>query len=76
MKNLFYFILGISLITLISATTVSVMTIKPETPKSTVVFYEHNYKNIPKRVDPYLKKGYIIKAIYVERYQIVVLEKY
>ena len=76
MKNLFYFILGISLITLISATTVSVMTIKPATPKSTVVFYEYDHKDIPKRVYPYLEKGYIIKAMYGDRYQIVVLEKY
>ncbi len=37
MKNLFYFITGVLFITLISATTVSVMTVKPTTPKVTIV---------------------------------------
>jgi hypothetical protein len=76
MKNIFYFILGICLIVLTSATTVSVMTIKPATPISTVVFYEYSPQVIPKKINPYLKKGYVVKAVYGDRFQIVVLEKY
>ena len=37
MKKAFYFILGVSLIVLTSATTVSVMTVKPANPKYIVV---------------------------------------
>lgn len=76
MKNTFYFILGICLIVLTSATTVSVMTVKPATPKQTIVFYEYSTQDIPKRTYPYLRKGYVLKAIYGDRYQIVVMEKY
>ena len=76
MKNIFYFILGICMIILTSATTVSVMTIKPSTPINTVVFYEYNSFLIPKRIESYIKKGYILKSIYGDRFPIVVLEKY
>ena len=44
MKNVFYFLLGIALIVLTSATTVSVMTVKPEIPKQTIVqVFEDEY---------------------------------
>lgn len=76
MKNTFYFILGICLIVLTSVTTVSVMTVKPATPKQTIVFYEYSPQEIPKRAYPYLRKGYVLKAVYGDRFQIVVMEKY
>jgi len=59
MKNILYFILGICLVVLTSATTVSVITIKPAKPKSTVFIYFNSTKD----VKPYLEKGYIIKIV-------------
>lgn len=52
------------------------MTIKPATPKATIVFYEYNPNLVPGRVRPYLKQGYVLKSVYGDRFQIVVLEKY
>lgn len=73
MKNALYVILGIILITLVSATTVSVMTIKPQQPKSTV--YLRNGEVY--EVNEWIKKGYQIKCISRSDYNIaVVLEKY
>ena len=62
MKNLFYFVLGLCLIILTSATTVSVMTIKPETPKSTVVEITRYKEDTKKFTSLYIKKGYVIKS--------------
>lgn len=59
MKNLFYFILGLCLIILTSATTVNVMTVKPAIPKSTVCF---RFSNIDE-LKPYIQQGYIVKII-------------
>lgn len=59
MKNLFYFMLGLCLIILTSATTVSIMTVKPATPKSVVYF---RFTNI-NQLKPYIQKGYIVKII-------------
>lgn len=56
---MFYFLLGIFLVILTSATTVSVMTIKPAIPKSTVCFRFNNINELK----PYIKKGYIVKII-------------
>jgi hypothetical protein len=39
MKNLFYFLLGVMFVALISATTVSIMTVQPAKPKLTMVEY-------------------------------------
>lgn len=75
MKNAFYFIAGILFVTLISATTVSVMTVRPVKPKYTV-YLEHAGKET---VDKYLKQGYIIKIVAKGDefyYATVVLEKY
>lgn len=78
MKNLFYFILGICLIVLTSATTVSVMTIKPATPKSVLVTYGSVY-HIKRTADDYIIKGYQIKIIQDSHYAneiMLVMEKY
>ena len=80
MKNVLYVILGIFLILLTSASTAvvtaNVIKVEPATPKSTIVFYEYNPEFIPNRTRPYLKQGYVLKAVYGDKYQIVVLEKY
>jgi len=59
MKNFFYFVAGVLFVTLISATTVSIMTVKPQLPKSTIFFRSGNEEEVRK----YLKQGYIIKTI-------------
>ena len=80
MKNVLYVILGIFLILLTSASTAvvtaNVIKVEPATPKSTIVFYEYNPEFISNRTKPYLKQGYVLKAVYGDKYQIVVLEKY
>ena len=78
MKNVFYFLLGISLIVLTSAATVSVMTVKPEKPKSVLVTYG-NVNKIKRTADEYVRKGYQIKMIQGTHYSyevMLVMEKY
>jgi len=82
MKNLFYFINGVLFITLISATTVPIMTVKPVTPKTTVVFSDdYTEDEFMDKIKTYVKKGYIVKSIagsgrqYTDTW-IVVMEKY
>jgi uncharacterized FlgJ-related protein len=85
MKNLFYFLLGISLIVLTSATTVSVMTVKPEKPKQTLVeVWEDEYliTSPADFIKEKQKKGWILKQIFgypKDKYKadfIVIMEKY
>lgn len=78
MKNLSYFILGVAMIFLTSATTVSIMTVKPAKPTSVLVTYGKAYglTTISKK---YIKLGYQIKMFegpssYGEC--ILVMEKY
>jgi hypothetical protein len=79
MKTLIYFIAGVLFVTLISATTVSVMTVKPATPKSTVVFYKtwgDELKTMNK-IQQYVKEGYIYRAsIETDTRAIIIMEKY
>lgn len=82
MKNTFYFILGICLIVLTSATTVSVMTVKPATPKYVMVkYFKSDYSYAEKFISKAYSSGYILNKI--ERiggestgHFIVVMEKY
>lgn len=86
MKNVFYFLLGIALIVLTSATTVSVMTVKPETPKQTIVeVFEDEYliNSVGSFIKEKQKKGWILKQVFgisgETKYRtnwIVVMEKY
>ncbi len=79
MKSLFYFMLGLCLIILTSATTVSVMTIKPATPKSTITI-ECRSHNVQSHIIKYSKSGYIFKNFIAGAYYdydgLLVLEKY
>jgi len=82
MKNLFYFIAGVLFITLISATTVSIMTVKPARPKATIVFSnDYTEEEFMDKIKTYVKQGYIVKSIagsgkqYTDTW-IVVMEKY
>ena len=85
MKNLFYFITGVLFITLISATTVNVMTVKPQTPKSTIVKPIRAKfgieEDIANYIKPMIKKGYIVKSIAIiddENWSkgVIIMEKY
>ncbi len=83
MKTVVYFFGGILFMTLISATTVGLMTIKPATPKSIVIktFSDLEIYDIDEFVQGWVKKGFIVKSISLaerpnNRDCIVVLEKY
>ena len=77
MKNIFYFMLGICLIMLTSATTVSVMTFKPSTPKYTIVVSSWDTDGLNDKIKPYIKNGYIVKTISAgDNARVALLEKY
>ena len=77
MKNTIYFIAGILFTALISTTTISVMTIKPATPQSTIVISGWTTTELNENIKPYIKKGFIIKNLAVgDGARAVVLEKY
>lgn len=78
MKN---FILGCLFILLTAAGTASIMTVKPATPKATVVLTtNYDSDDIKNKIYPYLRKGYIVKSVagtsQYGRDWIVVMEKY
>ena len=85
MKQAFYFILGIALVILTSATTVSVMTVKPAQPKLFMVktfIYKQDSKEIGIFIKEQMKKGWILKEVegandgqYASTW-VVVVEKY
>jgi len=84
MKKVFYFMLGVFLITLTSATTVSVMTVKPATPKQFIVkdFQQQgDSKDVALFIKEQIRKGWILKSVSGANYSqtqstwIVVLEK-
>jgi len=81
MKNVFYFALVVILITLVSATTVSVMTVKPQLPKTTAIICDVNSECQAKEaIIPYIKKGYIVKFISSSgqygSHWLIIMEKY
>jgi len=85
MKNLFYFIAGVLFITLISATTVSIMAVKPVNPKSTIVKDFRAMYGLEQEMRTFIlskvKEGYVVKSVSMmddETFSkgIVVLEKY
>lgn len=78
MKNLFYFVLGLCLVILTSATTVSVMTIKPAIPKQVIVkaLYKRDFTDFTYK---YVKLGFKIHTVTsINEYDdlVVVMEKY
>lgn len=83
MRKVMYFLLGIGLVVLTSATTVSVMTVKPATPKSVVTF-SGNVKSVSKQILKHSKSGYVVKFVTQtqsyngnnDSYCLVVMEKY
>jgi len=82
MKNtLLGLLLGMFLILGTAASTVSIMTVKPQTPKSTIVKSFRSIYGLEEYVKQMVGEGYIVKSIamsedkYVSR-GVVVLEKY
>lgn len=85
MKKAFYFILGIALVILTSATTVSVMTVRPEKPKLTMVEHFKNQtdaKEVSEYIHNMIKSGWQLKEFHgandgqYHSTWIVVMEKY
>ena len=65
---------------LTSATTATIITVKPALPKSIITFYYDNHKDTQIAINKYIKNGYIIKILaangdYNKSY-FVVMEKY
>lgn len=84
MRKVMYFLLGIGLVVLTSATTVSVMTVKPATPKS-VVTLVGDVNEMSRQILKHSKNGYVIKFAtqsqgeyggYEKTRCLVVMEKY
>lgn len=77
MKNTIYFIAGILFTALISAGTISVMTVKPATPRKTIVVGGYDTSSLNENIKPYIQKGFIVKNISAgDGVRIVVMEKY
>jgi len=77
MKNLFYFIAGVFFVTLISATTFSIMTVKPATPKATVIVGGWTTSELNENIKPWIKKGYVAKDLTAgDGGRFLILEKY
>jgi len=86
MKNtLLGLLLGMFLILGTAASTVSIMTVKPQTPKSTIVKSFRAMYGLEKDIEKYVKQmvgeGYIVKSISMMDDEhtskgVVVLEKY
>lgn len=69
--------LGIALIILTSATTVSVMTVKPATPKATIIVSGWDTPELNGKIKPYLQKGYVVKNVAAgDGARVVIMEKY
>ena len=78
MKNITYIFLFVIGMILTSATTVSVMTIRPDKPKSIVVD-TMNRIDVQNFTYKYFKKGYIIKIVTAPNEMgmcVIVMEKY
>ena len=80
MKDTIYLILFVIGMILTSATTATIMTVKPATPKSIITLSYENHRDMQININKYIKNGYIIKIIaangdYHKTY-FVVMEKY
>lgn len=77
MKPITTFLLGIAFTLLISLTTVSIMTVRPQKPNQTVCFTTEDMSSAKDKVLTYSKSGFIVKDISTAYSQvIVVMEKY
>lgn len=77
MKHILYLILEMLMVFLMSATTVSIMTVKPAIPKATIVVSGWTTDALNNEMKPYLKQGYVVKNLSVGYgCRAVIMEKY
>lgn len=77
MKNTIYLILFIIGMILTSATTVTIMTVKPATPKHVKSQWFTSERDVDDYVKSNIKQGYIVKTMTMSQYSCyVVMEKY
>lgn len=75
-NNILPFLLGIFVAISFAATTTNLLTVKPATPKSVVV-YDGDSSGRKEFIYRYVKKGYIVKTVnQISGYGIIVMEKY
>lgn len=79
MKHLLTFLAGIVFVSLISAGTATVMTVKLQQPKSVVIDIVAT-EDVVSYIRRYVKQGYVVKTCSASssdnRSQLVILEKY
>ena len=78
MKNqLASFILGGFVFISFAATTTSIMSVKPVTPKAAIIVSGWSTSELNTNIKPYLKWGYIVKNVSAgDGARVVVMEKY
>lgn len=79
MKNLIFLLIGIISMIAISATTVSVMTVKPAQPKGSLVKYFRFVDDTPNYILKGYERGYKLQGIYNNAYTngvVVIMERY
>ena len=80
MKNVIYLILFVIGMILTSATTATIMTVKPAIPKSVITFSCENHRDMQINIDKYVKNGYVIKTVVANgddyKLYFVIMEKF
>ena len=78
-NNILIFLLGVFVTISIAATVpnTGLLTIKPATPKATIIVDGWNTEKLNNNMKPYLKAGYIVKNLSAgDGARVVVMEKY
>lgn len=76
MKHVIYLLTGILFVILTSATTVSVMTVKPAVPKEVFTYEFQSYGELQNVIHKKHKEGFIVKFATVKYSGILIMEKY
>lgn len=80
MKDIIKYLCALILIVMVSATTVSVMTVKPATPKNVLVKDFSNLRNAASYIKDGYSRGYILKEVRAvgpsDGFWLVIMEKY
>ena len=77
MKNVIYLILFVIGMILTSATTATIMTVKPVTPKYVDSRWFSSERSVDEFIKEKIKQGYIVKTMTMSQYSCyVVMEKY
>lgn len=77
MKNLTTFLLGGLVFISFAAATTNIMTVRPATPKATIVVSGWSTPELNINMKPYIRQGYTVKNLAAgDGCRIVVMEKY